>query len=88
MVNLADGHLPLTSLKLLCAYWEEIAGGFQITGFLAPELRNFHLEKTCLLVEHRGENISFRSLSPWLEIRPYWEYFIIIASFCPMVLGD
>ena len=40
---------------------EEIADGFQIAGSVLPGLRNLHLEKACLLVEHKAENISFHN---------------------------
>ena len=49
-------HPPLR--QFLSTMWEEVADGFQIAGFVASALRNLHLEKACLLVEHKAENIS------------------------------
>ena len=40
---------------------EDVADGFQIAGSVLPGLRNLHLEKACLLVEHKAENISFHN---------------------------
>ena len=39
----------------------KVANGFQIAGCFSPRLRNLHLEKACLLVEHKAENISFHT---------------------------
>ena len=36
----------------------KVANGFPIAGYVSPGLRNLHLEKACLLVEHKAENIS------------------------------
>ena len=47
--------------QLLCATWQEVTDGIQIAGFVSPGLRNWHLEKTCLMVEHRAEDISFHT---------------------------
>ena len=60
MANLSDGRLthPLNSSALTR---EEAADGFQIAGFISPALRNLHLEKACLLVEHRAQNVSFHT---------------------------
>ena len=51
----------LPTLQNLLLTGEEVADGFGIGGFVSPGLRNFYLEKACLLVEHKVENISFRS---------------------------
>ena len=58
MANLSDGRLThlLNSSALTTG---EVADGFQIAGFISPGLRNLHLEKACLLVEPRAENILF-----------------------------
>ena len=58
MANLSDGRLThLLNSSALTR--EEVADGFQIAGFISPGLRNLHLEKACLLVEPRAENILF-----------------------------
>ena len=49
---------PSHSLPALSANWEGDADGFQIAGFVSPGPRYLHLEKACLLVECRAENIS------------------------------
>ena len=41
--------------------WKERANGFQTAIFALPGLRNLHLEKNCLLVEHKAENILFNN---------------------------
>ena len=38
---------------------EDAADGFQNAGFISPGLINLHLDKVCLLTEHRAENILF-----------------------------
>ena len=53
-------HSPCSSVLL----WEEVADGFQIADFVSPVFRNLHIEKDCLLVEHKVENISFHSRYP------------------------
>ena len=57
-MNVTDGSLshPPSSSALPR---DEVAGGFQIAGFVSPGLRNFYLEKACLLVEYKAGNISF-----------------------------
>ena len=54
MWRMAASHVSSFSLSR-----EEVALGFQIAGFASPGFINLHLEKTCLLVEQRAENISF-----------------------------
>ena len=56
MAIAADG--PLSHLPALSANWEGDTDGFQIAGFVSPGPRYLHLEKACLLVECRAENIS------------------------------
>ena len=51
----------LPTLQSLLLTGEEVADGFGRGGFVSPGLRNFYLEKACLLVERKAENISFRS---------------------------
>ena len=51
----------LPTLQSLLLTGEEVADGFGIGGFVSPGLRNWHLEKTCLMVEHRAEDISFHT---------------------------
>ena len=58
MANLSDGRLT-HPLNFSALTREEAADGFQIAGFISPVLRNLHLEKACLLVELRAENILF-----------------------------
>ena len=38
---------------------EEVADVFRVAGFVSPGLRNFYLEKACLLVECKAGNVSF-----------------------------
>ena len=58
MVNVVNGQLsyPRSSSVLT---GEEVADGIQIFGFASPGLINLQLEKSCLLVELKVENISF-----------------------------
>ena len=51
----------LPTLQCLLITGEEVADGFRIGGFVSPGLINFYLEKACLLVECKAENISFHS---------------------------
>ena len=55
---MVNGHLsyPRSSSVLT---GEEVADGIQIFGFASPGLINLHLDKVCLLTEHRAENILF-----------------------------
>ena len=62
MVGDCLSHTPIFS----SLFWEELADDFQMVGFVLLGLRNLHLEKACLLVEYRTENISFHK----------WDYFI------------
>ena len=57
---MANGHLsyPPSSSVLT---GEEVADGNQIAGFASPGLINLQLEKSCLLVKLRVENISFHN---------------------------
>ena len=59
--------LPTSSSSALTG--QEVANGFQITGFVSPGLRNLHLEKAYFLVERRAKNISFH----WEKYMEYWK---------------
>lgn len=63
---MATSHTP----QLLSAYWGGGSDGIQIVGFASPGLINLQLEKSCLLVELRVENISFHNTLLQVHTRP------------------
>ena len=47
--------------QLLRTTWQEVTDGIQIAGSVSAGHRNWHLEKTSLMVKHRAENILFHT---------------------------
>ena len=71
LFNIRDGEcggwLPLTSPTApapQCLLGRNLPDGFQIADFVPPGLRNLYLDKACLLVECRAENILFHKANP------------------------
>ena len=74
MANVSDAsHMPPATQHT----GEEADDGFQKAGFISPWFINLHLDKVCLLIEHRAENILF----PTYFI--YFFYFLFFFYFLP-----
>ena len=76
--NVADGRLPHPPAPQ-CLLRKKKLMASKYPALFSPGLRNLHLEKACLLVEGRGENISFHSTNIYLAAQ-IWKSLLVLLT--------